>query len=87
VVITQQGGGLWTDGRYYIQAEEQLHGTGLELFKAKQPETPTVAKWLATTLPENSIIAVDGRAISYAFYQGLKQTFEAKNIKIILDLD
>ncbi|NMS37750.1 aminopeptidase P family N-terminal domain-containing protein, partial [Vibrio parahaemolyticus] len=42
---------------------------------------------LATTLPENSIIAVDGRAISYAFYQGLKQTFEAKNIKIILDLD
>ncbi|MDF4835347.1 aminopeptidase P family N-terminal domain-containing protein, partial [Vibrio parahaemolyticus] len=59
VVITQQGGGLWTDGRYYIQAEEQLHGTGLELFKAKQPETPTIAKWLATTLPENSIVAVD----------------------------
>ena len=57
VVITQQGGGLWTDGRYYIQAEEQLHGTGLELFKAKQLETPTIAKWLATTLPENSIVA------------------------------
>ncbi|HHF2951932.1 TPA: aminopeptidase P family protein [Vibrio diabolicus] len=87
IVITQQGGGLWTDGRYYIQAEEQLHGTGLELFKAKQPETPTIAKWLATTLPENGIVAVDGRAISYAFYQGLKQAFEAKNIKIILDLD
>ncbi len=87
VVITQQGGGLWTDGRYYIQAEEQLHGTGLELFKAKQPETPTIAKWLATTLPENSIVAVDGRAISYAFYQGLKQAFETKNIKIIVDLD
>ncbi|MDG2679050.1 aminopeptidase P family N-terminal domain-containing protein, partial [Vibrio parahaemolyticus] len=47
VVITQQGGGLWTDGRYYIQAEEQLHGTGLDLFKARQPETPTIPKWLA----------------------------------------
>ncbi|MCV5231037.1 aminopeptidase P family N-terminal domain-containing protein, partial [Escherichia coli] len=73
VVITQQGGGLWTDGRYYIQAEEQLHGTGLDLFKARQPETPTIPKWLASTLDENSAIAVDGRSISYAFYQELKQ--------------
>ncbi|EJB8404959.1 TPA: M24 family metallopeptidase [Vibrio parahaemolyticus] len=87
VVITQQGGGLWTDGRYYIQAEEQLHGTGLDLFKARQPETPTIPKWLANTLDENSAIAVDGRSISYAFYQELKQALEPKNIEIVLDLD
>ncbi|MGR5131693.1 aminopeptidase P family protein [Vibrio alfacsensis] len=87
VVITKQSGGLWTDGRYYIQAEEQLHGTGINLFKARQPETPTIPNWLANTLEENGTIAVDGRSISYAFYQELKQALEPKNIKIILDLD
>ncbi|HDM8174374.1 TPA: aminopeptidase P family protein [Vibrio harveyi] len=87
VVITTQGGGLWTDGRYYIQAEEQLHGTGLNLFKARQPETPSIPKWLASTLEANCAIAVDGRSISYAFYQELKQALEPKNIQIILDLD
>ncbi|MGR5397980.1 aminopeptidase P family protein [Vibrio harveyi] len=87
VVITTQGGGLWTDGRYYIQAEEQLHGTGLNLFKARQPETPSIPKWLASTLEANSTIAIDGRSISYAFYQELKQALEPKNIQIILDLD
>ncbi|WP_017190281.1 aminopeptidase P family protein [Vibrio harveyi] len=87
VVITTQGGGLWTDGRYYIQAEEQLHGTGLNLFKARQPETPSIPKWLGSTLEAGSTIAVDGRSISYAFYQELKQALEPKNIQIILDLD
>ncbi|WP_322804062.1 aminopeptidase P family protein [Vibrio alfacsensis] len=87
VVITEQGGGLWTDGRYYIQAEEQLHGTGIDLFKARQPETPSIAKWLAATLPENSAVAVDGRSISYTFCQELKQTLEPKGIRLILDLD
>ncbi|EPO5779761.1 aminopeptidase P family protein [Vibrio harveyi] len=87
VVITTQGGGLWTDGRYYIQAEEQLHGTGLNLFKARQPETPSIPKWLASTLEAGSTIAVDGRSISYAFYQELKQALEPKNIQTILDLD
>ncbi|EKO3841457.1 aminopeptidase P family protein [Vibrio harveyi] len=87
VVITTQGGGLWTDGRYYIQAEEQLHGTGLNLFKARQPETPSIPKWLASTLEAGNTIAVDGRSISYAFYQELKQALEPKNIQIILDLD
>lgn len=87
VVITTQGGGLWTDGRYYIQAEEQLHGTGLNLFKARQPETPSIPKWLASTLEAGSTIAVDGRSISYAFYQELNQALEPKNIQIILVLD
>ncbi|EDM56476.1 Xaa-Pro aminopeptidase, partial [Vibrio parahaemolyticus AQ3810] len=50
-------------------------------------ETPTIPKWLANTLDENSAIAVDGRSISYAFYQELKQALEPKNIEIVLDLD
>ncbi|ABC29886.1 Xaa-Pro aminopeptidase [Hahella chejuensis KCTC 2396] len=87
VVVTGDGGGLWTDGRYFIQAEEQLAGSGLRLFKAKLPETPTIAEWLAATLPEQSRVGVDGRSISRAFYQELMQAFAPKSIQLILDQD
>ncbi|OED40480.1 Xaa-Pro aminopeptidase [Endozoicomonas sp. (ex Bugula neritina AB1)] len=87
VVVTPEGGGLWTDGRYYIQAEEQLSGSSLSLFKSKLPETPTIPQWLASTLLENSTVAVDGRSISYQFYCELTKAFEKKSIKLILDKD
>ena len=42
VVITQDDGGLWTDGRYFIQAETQLKGSPIRLFKINEPGYPTV---------------------------------------------
>ena len=87
VVVTHNGGGLWTDGRYYIQAEEQLHGSGLDLFKAKQPETPTIPQWLAATLPNQARVGVDGRSINQEFYLELKQAFSGKGIEIVLEHD
>ncbi len=56
-------------------------------FQSASAGNPTIPKWLASTLDENSAIAVDGRSISYAFYQELKQALEPKNIEIVLDLD
>jgi len=87
VVITKNGGGLWTDGRYYIQGAEQLEGSGLTLFKARQPETPTIPEWLAETLPENSTVGVDGRSISQLFYDQLVAAFAKKSIQIVLEHD
>ncbi|OZG74047.1 Xaa-Pro aminopeptidase [Hahella sp. CCB-MM4] len=87
VVITPEGGGLWTDGRYYIQAEEQLSGSGLTLFKARQPETPTIPEWLAESLSEGATVAVDGRSINMAFYQELVEVFGSKKIQLVLDKD
>ena len=46
VVILADGGGLWTDGRYFIQAQEQLAGSGLELFRQRIDGTPTIAEHL-----------------------------------------
>ncbi len=87
VVITRDGGGLWTDGRYYIQGAEQIQGTGLTLFKAKQPETPTISQWLAASLPSNSVVGVDGRSISQQFYQQLKYAFKTQSIELVLEYD
>lgn len=87
VVVTRDGGGLWTDGRYYIQGAEQLQGSGLELFKARLPETPTIPQWLAQTLPQNAIVGVDGRSISKQFYDELKKAFADKAIQLVLEND
>ncbi|WP_038173177.1 aminopeptidase P family protein [Vibrio pacinii] len=86
-VIISNGGGLWTDGRYFIQAEEQLQGSGLDLFKAKLVETPTIPQWLADTLPNQARVGVDGRSISQEFYLELKQAFLTKGIEIVLEHD
>ena len=49
-VITLEDAGLWTDSRYFIQAEEQLEGTGIRLFKDRLPETPSITEWLGSVL-------------------------------------
>lgn len=87
VVVTRQGGGLWTDGRYYIQGAEQLEGSGLDLFKARLPETPTIAQWLADTLAPHAIVGVDGRSISKQFYDQLVASFAEKSIQLVLEHD
>ncbi len=59
VVITADKAALWTDSRYFIQAEEQLDGTGIQLMKDRMPETPSVTEWLGSVLPEDSSVGID----------------------------
>ena len=60
IVITQDFAGLWTDSRYFIQAKEQLKGSGIELVKLTIPHTPEFIDWLYENLPASSKIAFDG---------------------------
>jgi len=87
VVITQNGGGLWTDGRYFIQAVEQLAGTGIELFKRRIATTPTIPEQLAKQLAPNSKVGVDGRTINQNLYLEFIEAFSAKNIELVLTHD
>ncbi len=59
-VITLDDAGLWTDSRYFIQAEEQLEGTGIRLFKDRLPETPSITEWLGSILKKGDKIGIDG---------------------------
>ena len=72
VVITQAFAGLWTDSRYFIQAEMQLQGTGFLLMKLKIPHTPEYIDWLADNLSNGSKVAVDGRIIPIGTVQLLE---------------
>ncbi len=62
-VVTLHDAGLWTDSRYFLQAEEQLEGSGFTLRK-ELPDEPTALQWLGEVLSENAVIGVDGRLFS-----------------------
>lgn len=81
------GGGLWTDGRYFIQAEEQLAGTGLELFKTRIPGEISVEDWLVNVLPEQARVGVDGRTLTMQQQAQYQSRLDAKDIILCLDDD
>lgn len=70
--ITLDHAGLWTDTRYFIQANRQLAGTGIELHKMRVPEQVPIPQWLASRGFEEPVIAVDGLCQTVSAVAGLK---------------
>lgn len=56
--------GLWTDGRYFLQAEEELAGSGIRLMKSGQPGVPTVEGFLRQSIQAGQVLGFDGRCVS-----------------------
>ena len=86
-VITQTEAGLWTDGRYFIQAEKELSGSEVKLFKMENPGVPTVEEYLDTVLPENGTLGFDGRSISVEQGKIFQKLFAYKNVTIEYSYD
>lgn len=70
VVITMDHAGLWTDSRYFIQANNQLQGTGVQLHKTRQADSVLIPQWISG---KANVIAVDGLSISSGFIQSVKE--------------
>ncbi|NLX70843.1 MAG: aminopeptidase P family protein [Clostridiales bacterium] len=87
LVITRDTGGLWTDGRYFIQAEEQLKGTGIKLFKMGMPGVPDYIEWLKQSLPENSRIGICGEVFPASRVREMENKLSQKRINIIKEYD
>ena len=81
-VITKDEAGLWTDGRYFIQAAQQLEGSGVKLFKMGEPGVPTVEEYIANVIPENGTLGFDGRVVAMGEGQALVEAVAPKNAKI-----
>jgi len=73
LVVTMNDAALWTDSRYFVQAENQLTGSDIELKKMKMPGTETTNKWLSDRLQKNSKVGVDANLFSVAEYNSLKE--------------
>lgn len=87
VVVTHKRVILWTDSRYFLQANEQLKGNGIEMFKDRQPDTINYDDWLITQLKKRDVIAMDGMTISTSEYQSVEAKFSAKGLTLISSED
>jgi len=74
LVVTLDHAGLWTDTRYFIQAEQQLAGTGIELHKTRVPEQVLIPEWLERQLGDEGLVAVDGLCVGADFALSLPGT-------------
>lgn len=82
LVVTQNFAGLWADGRYWVQAEQQLVGTGFELQKLTSDESSTHLAWIAQNLTAGSVIAVNGQTLSIQQFKALEHTARLNNYKL-----
>lgn len=83
VVITHNKAGLWTDGRYFVQAPIELQGSGIDLFKDGMDGTPNYIDWIISEIPENGTVAVNAIATSHANWEMLTEKLSAKNRKLV----
>ncbi|WP_113920844.1 aminopeptidase P family protein [Alkalibaculum bacchi] len=87
VVITLDDAGLWTDGRYYTQAANQLLDSGIRLFRMVDPGVPSYTEWLRDTLKEGSVIGFDGKVLSINTMKNMEKILSLKNISLKIDID
>ncbi len=86
-VVTKDHAGLWTDGRYFLQAETELAGSGMVLHKQLVQGAPEHLDWLCAQFGKGSIVALDGSCFSLGQVEQMKQLFQAKDIELVTDMD
>lgn len=91
LVVTLDEAALWTDGRYFIQAERELSGSGIALMKSGDPaarsDVPTIENFLREKMPENSVLGFDGRTVPAVFAKRLGRVLQPKGITLKTDED
>lgn len=85
--ITMDDGGLWTDGRYFTQAVNELEGSGVRLMKMFVDDTPGTTDYLAAHIPAGGRVGFDGRVLSMGEGQEYEDVLGGKGIGIVYDLD
>ena len=83
VVITKDKAGLWTDGRYFVQAPIELKDSGIDLFKDGMDGTPNYIDWIVSEIPENGTVAVNAIATSHANWELLTEKLSGKGNKLV----
>ncbi len=83
VVVTKNEAALWTDTRYFLQAEAQLEGTGISMMKLRVPGAVPPEEWLAEKLQEGSRVGMDSQTVSVAGFRSFKNILEKNNIELV----
>ena len=87
VVVTNDDAGLWTDTRYFIQAEQELAGSGIALHKLRIPGAVDYPQWLSEVLEADSKVGIDGFCMSVNDVRNLKNVLSPKSITVQEQID
>jgi len=83
VVITGDHTGLWTDTRYFIQAEEELEGTGITLHPLRVPRAVSVPEWLATQLKAGERVGIDPFSLPLDVFRQLSSPLKGADVELV----
>ncbi|HPF52385.1 MAG TPA: aminopeptidase P family protein, partial [Draconibacterium sp.] len=83
VIVTQEEVALWTDTRYFLQAAEQLQGTGIKMMKLRVPDAIQPENWLAQKLPAGSKVGLDAQTVTVSGFRTLQTILQKKNIQLV----
>lgn len=83
-VILMDKAGLWTDSRYFLQAEKELEGSGITLYKEMLPETPSITKFLCQNLKPGESVSIDGKMFSVQQVEQMKEDLAPYQLQINL---
>lgn len=87
VAITQTDTGLWTDSRYFIQAEQQLKGTGISMNKLRVFDSVSPETWLLNKLEPGCRVGIDAESVSVSVFENLQTKLAEKNIELVASTD
>ena len=87
LVVTLDEAGLWTDGRYFLQAAKQLEGSEIMLRKERQPGVPAIEEYLKQTLKKGETLGFDGRCIMQDSAEKLITQLNAQGVAVRTDID
>ena len=87
LLVWQDGAGLWTDGRYFIQAQKELAGTGVTLFRMQDEGVPTIEEFLTKQMGQGQTLAFDGRVVSARLGMRYEKALTGKGVRILYGED
>ena len=85
LVVTAKEAALWTDSRYFLQAERQLAGSGITLMKLKMPGTPSIPQWIASQCEGSATVGVDGDLFSYDDFAAFERELQPIRLRTFTD--
>ncbi len=82
LLVGARKAGLWTDGRYFLQAGMQLEGSGIALMRLGEPETPGLAQWVMSQLKKGQTLGMDPTVVSVAVAEDFERQLGPRGIKV-----
>ncbi|MGE5337061.1 MAG: aminopeptidase P family protein [Gemmatimonadota bacterium] len=87
LIVTADFAGLWVDSRYWVQAETQTAGTGIQVMRVGAAGNTAYVDWLATHLPQGSVVGVDGAVLALAQARTLEEKLTPRGVRLRTDID